>query len=105
MPRGNSVGPKNLGVVEKHLKFNFTVTENVGVGCATGAVLSEKVLEDIVPVVSGKIGRVQSNTELVANLLGIRQIGLGGAVFSLVVFIPVLKVLRNISIGKIRWAK
>ena len=90
MASGYGVGTQDLGVVEKYLKFDFAVTEDIRVGCATGAVLFEKVLEDIVPVISGKISRVQSNTQLFANLLSICQVSLSRAVFSLVVFIPVL---------------
>ena len=71
MASGNGIGTQNLGVVEKHFKFDFPVTENIRVRGAASAILFEKVLEDIVPVVGGKIGPVQGDAELVANLLGI----------------------------------
>ncbi len=68
---GNSIGTQNLCVIEEHLKFDFTIAENVRIGRTACAVLLEEVLKHIVPVVRRKVGCVQGDIELIANLLSI----------------------------------
>jgi len=86
---GDHIGAEDLGVFEEHLELDFAVAEDIRVGSATGLVLGEEVLEDIVPVFGGEIGSVQFDTQFCADFLRIGEIRHGGAVLAAVVFIPV----------------
>jgi hypothetical protein len=48
------------------------------------------VLEDVVPVLGGKVGAVQGDAEVVGDRLRVGVVGFGGAVLGAVILIPVL---------------
>src|SRR5690606_25926215 len=87
---GNQIGAQHFGVFEKGYELDFAVAQNIRVGRTSGFVFGQKVFKDVIPVFGGKVSVIQFNAELVANLLSIGQIVLGGAVFRAVVFVPVL---------------
>ncbi|MNF68161.1 hypothetical protein D3C84_500110 [compost metagenome] len=90
MAGGDQVGAEHHGVVEERLELDFAVAEDVRVGRAPGLVFGEEMLEHVVPVFGGEIGRVQLDADTVAHGLGVGQVFAGGAVFGAVVFFPVL---------------
>src|SRR5690606_25533294 len=90
MTSGDQVGTEHLCVVEKDFELDFAVAQDVGIGRAPRFVFSEEMFEDIVPVFSREIGRMQFDAELVAHSLSVRQVFLGGTIFSAVVLVPVL---------------
>ena len=87
---GNQVGAEHQGVIEKGFELDFAIAEDVRVRRASGFVLGQKVLEDVIPVLSGKVGGVQLDADAVAYRLSIGQVIHGRAVVRAVVFLPVL---------------
>src|SRR5690606_18876766 len=87
---GNRIGAQHSGVFEIGFEFDFAVAQNIRIGRTSGFVFGQKVFKDVIPVFGGKVSLMQFNAELVADLLSIGQIFLGGAVFRAVVFVPVL---------------
>ena len=87
---GNQVGAEHQGVIEKGFELDFAIAEDVRVRRASGFVLGQKVLEDVIPVLSGKVGGVQLDADAVAHGLGIGQVVHCRAVIRAVVFLPVL---------------
>ena len=85
--RGKELAAEALRVIAEYAKLDFPVTEHVGVGCAPGGILLEKVPEYAVPVLAGEIRVVQRNVELLTNSAGILEVRRGVAVA--VVVLPV----------------
>ena len=59
MSGSNVVGAKAGGIVDKLLELDFAVTQNVRIGCAPALVFTQKVLKYVVPVLGGKVCRMQ----------------------------------------------
>ena len=81
---------QRLGILDEDLELDLAVAQHVGVRRAPGAVFGQEVLEHVVPVLGGEIGRVQADAEQRAHRLGVGEIGPGGAVLGAVVLVPVL---------------
>ena len=90
MAGGDQVGAEHQRVVEERLELDFPVAQDVRVRRAPGLVLGQEVLEHVVPVLGGEVGRVQVDAQLVADGLRVREVFPGGAVFGAVVLFPVL---------------
>jgi len=69
---GDQLATQHVGVFQKDFELDFPVAEDVRVGRAASLVLRQKVLEDVVPVFGGKVGRVQAYAQGVAYPLRIR---------------------------------
>ena len=90
MTGGNAPRAKHLCVVEESLELDFTVAHDIGIGRAPDTVFVQKIFEHIVPVLTGKVDCVQPDAKAVANLLGVGEINGGRAIFSGIVFLPIL---------------
>ena len=78
------------GVVEKRAKFNFSVTQDIGVRRAARTVLLEEMLEYVIPVLCSKICTVKRDAQTVCHGLSVSEILFRGTVFCAVVLLPVL---------------
>ena len=78
------------GVVEKRAKFNFSVTQDIGVRRAARTVLLEEMLEYVIPVLGSKICTVKRDAQTVCHGLSVSEILFRGTVFCAVVLLPVL---------------
>ena len=87
--RGNQFCTQHLGVLEKNFEFNLTIAQDVRIGGPAEAIFVEKVSKDIIPVLGGKIGFMELNAQLVADLARIFKIFAGRAVLGAIVFFPV----------------
>ena len=88
--RGDQICTQFRGIIQKRTELNFPITENIRIGGSAGAVLSQKMIKNLVPVLGREVRAVQMNAQLVGNGLRISQVFFSGAVFSAVVFLPVL---------------
>ena len=75
---------------QKGFEFDFTVTQDVGVGCSACPVLTEKLLKDIFPVFSGKIAGMKQETHGFCDSPRIRGILGCRALAKSIIFLPVL---------------
>ena len=89
MAGGDKLGAENLRIVEKDFEFDFAVAEDIRIGGAASAIFIKEMFKHVIPVVGCKVGGMQGDLKLVADLLCIGQISHGGAVLGVVVFIPV----------------
>ena len=90
MPGGDQIGTQGFGVGHELLELDLPIAEHVRIRRSARVVFLEKLLEDVVPVLGGEVGRVQLDVEGVADLIRIEQIRGRRAVLRAVVFIPVL---------------
>ena len=86
----DEIGAEITGIVEKSLELDFLVAQDVGVRRAPCRVLGQEHLEHMIPVLGGKVHRLQRYAKPVAHTLGVREILLRGAVFRAVILVPVL---------------
>jgi hypothetical protein len=82
--RCQQIAAETLRVVPKNPKLDFAITQDIWIRGSSGTVLSEKILEYLVPVLSGKICMVQGYTELLAHISSILEI-IGGCAVTVVV--------------------
>ena len=86
---GYQVGAEDFGIFKEHLKLDFPIAQNVRIGSTPRSVFRQEIFEDVVPVLGGEVGGVQTDAEFFAYRLRVRQIGFGGAVLGTVVLVPV----------------
>ena len=89
MAHGNVITAEGQGVIQKGFELDLFVAQDIRIRRPAVAILIEKVLKDIVPVLGREVGLVQWDADLVAHRLGIGQIAHGRAVLRAVVLLPV----------------
>ena len=90
VPSCNFIGTQNAGVVEECAKLNLFIAKDIGVGCPASLILLKKMLEDVIPILSRKVGGVQFNTQAISNCLRVSEVFLCSAVLCAVILFPIL---------------
>jgi hypothetical protein len=86
---GDFLGAQAHRVVQKGLELDFGIAQDVGVGRAARLVFAQKLGEHAVLVVGRKVDMLDLNADHVRHGGGIYKIDVGGAVFGVVVILPV----------------
>ena len=87
---GDPVGAQRTGGIQKGLELDLAIAHDVRIRRPSDAVFVQEVGEDTIPVLGGKIARVERNTELTAHCHRIFAVDIRGTRSGEVVFFPVL---------------
>ena len=76
-------------MVQERLELDLGVAQDVGVGCAPGLVLAQKLGKHPVFVIGCKVDVLDLDAQHIGHGSGIHEIDVGGTVFAVVVVFPV----------------
>ncbi len=82
------LGAEPPRIVETHAELDLAIAQHVGIRCAAGAVLLEKIREHALAVLAREAHLVQRNAQLLAHAARILEI-LGSGAVAVLVFVPV----------------
>ena len=81
-------GAEPSRIVEAHAELDLAIAQHIGIRCAAGAILLEKIAEDALAILAGEAHLVQADAELLADRARVLVI-LGGGAVAVFVLVPV----------------
>ena len=90
MAGGNHIGALCDGIIEKAFELDFGIAEHIGIGRAPGLVFLQKIGENFVFILRGKIHNINVDADNVGHGHGIERIFFDAAIFVVVVVFPIL---------------
>ena len=89
MTGGYAVCTELLSELQKSLKFDFPITENIWIWSAPGKVFIKEMAKYITPVFARKIGSLKRNLEFLTDCFSVGKVFGGATVLIVVVAFPV----------------